>query len=1003
MMETPHLLLVILAFLSSSLQVNCDVPDGNLGLEELFSMCVNESRVEFSCKDRCGPSIPYSRCCQCDSECLSLGDCCLDYEHFCFLPPNHHHRARWVPPIPPVPDPWQFSSVSHDEEGDQTRLPDDEFLTDDFMVPPSVIGSYYPDFDMALRRSHRSEAKACVHVGFNRYFRLEKRCTDPSYIGSQLEEMCKMTEDWDFLSSLPVAVTNDTHYRNIYCAFCSGKQYKDIYLWNIAFDCETDIGDAHLHRGDLLNTIDVLMKLCEYDIVPTLAPGTQLPRSCMQFDNECMQHGGSTQSTCHQLCDTYTYPILVNGNWYKNVHSAYCGDEFLGKSINITCSFENAIPDYNIRPLSLPLLFMFSAKDGALLNNKGQELSTTHNSLFCGTNEWFDPFLRECRIIHCPGNSLVIDGVCVNDVNKSSSFEQCSTNNSFWKQKWSQQSIKNRSRSALLKVRAVSDHQSALNLIMVTFRVTLSSEKLNVEIQSLKSVSSSTRNSSHQIYDVAFELQPTDDTSDYTSMPSAIRRAMRLLVYDSELTMSVLSIEWQTYDSLDIYSDACKESHGDLFLMVLWAKDTTYYMDDQYDELFLNVNMFDQFIPRKLTIFSQNDKEWSRFDFQCCNSPLLCKQITFNSSEFDWENSVNGSLLHKASGIVISPDAFSLDGNRFVRVCKSIFDNETTTGNQIKDYSLDSQTYLTLIGNAISIISLLATLVTVCTFAKLRNLPGKIISCLSVSLLLANILLLVSFPTSSEWLCLLFGVSLHYAWLSVFFWANVLAVDLTRTFRVNSKRMVFRIKGNVQFIFYSMYAWLSPAVIVTIGLLVHFLIGRNIYSITGTCWLLPGQPIIYLFLTPFTFFMVVNTALFIVIMVSISKTKNEMDNVAESAINIQTRALSWLAVKLSFTLGITWTLGLVAALTDTPITWYIFNVVNSFSGLGVSVSIMGNGNVWKLWRAKIKCCSRTDVEGAKERKSVNLEKAASECRVSSATSGEQKTSGKQKTILNSEI
>ena len=53
----------------------------------------------------------------------------------------------------------------------------------------------------------------------------------------------------------------------------------------------------------------------------------------------------------------------------------------------------------------------------------------------------------------------------------------------------------------------------------------------------------------------------------------------------------------------------------------------------------------------------------------------------------------------------------------------------------------------------------------------------------------------------------------------------------------------------------------------------------------------------------------------------------------------------FLMLQLSFTLGITWSLGLMSAIANNDIIWYIFNVVTSLSGLGVSLSINANQKV----------------------------------------------------------
>ncbi|XP_030853120.1 uncharacterized protein LOC115929094 [Strongylocentrotus purpuratus] len=160
MMKTHQLLFVLLGFLSAHLHVDAYVLDEDSGLEELFTMCMNGSceSESFSCTNRCGSSLPNSRSCQCDHECLILGDCCLDYEHLC-IPLAIRHHTRMVASSLPVPDTSLSSSVSQEDEGNRAA----SSIGDNFLIPPSVIVANYPDFDLSLRRSHMHLGdRACV-------------------------------------------------------------------------------------------------------------------------------------------------------------------------------------------------------------------------------------------------------------------------------------------------------------------------------------------------------------------------------------------------------------------------------------------------------------------------------------------------------------------------------------------------------------------------------------------------------------------------------------------------------------------------------------------------------------------------------------------------------------------------------------------------------------------------------------------------------------------------
>ena len=89
---------------------------------------------------------------------------------------------------------------------------------------------------------------------------------------------------------------------------------------------------------------------------------------------------------------------------------------------------------------------------------------------------------------------------------------------------------------------------------------------------------------------------------------------------------------------------------------------------------------------------------------------------------------------------------------------------------------------LTSIGCIVSMISLVLLLITYILFPELRNLPGKIIINLAISLLLCQSVFFSAVKNDDPNSCYAVAVLLHFFVLSSFMWMNVMAFDVHRTF-----------------------------------------------------------------------------------------------------------------------------------------------------------------------------------------------------------------------------
>ena len=91
--------------------------------------------------------------------------------------------------------------------------------------------------------------------------------------------------------------------------------------------------------------------------------------------------------------------------------------------------------------------------------------------------------------------------------------------------------------------------------------------------------------------------------------------------------------------------------------------------------------------------------------------------------------------------------------------------------------------YITTVGLALSIACLSIVVITYVWFPKLRTMPGLVLLGLSLSLILHQALLLVSYlATSQSTACKGVAVLLHFMILSAFTWMTIMSYDVAKTF-----------------------------------------------------------------------------------------------------------------------------------------------------------------------------------------------------------------------------
>ncbi|CAF1145043.1 unnamed protein product [Rotaria sordida] len=154
----------------------------------------------------------------------------------------------------------------------------------------------------------------------------------------------------------------------------------------------------------------------------------------------------------------------------------------------------------------------------------------------------------------------------------------------------------------------------------------------------------------------------------------------------------------------------------------------------------------------------------------------------------------------------------------YIVVCKHDTYNGTTSGKKL-GFVEKAPGILSTIATFLSIFALAISLITFTLFSSLRNLPGCNTINLIIALMIGEILFLSQSLTimTTPSVCLLFALGIHFFYLASFFWMNVMAFDLWKTFHKGFSLYIYEIRERLPF--YALYAWGMPVIIVLIGII----------------------------------------------------------------------------------------------------------------------------------------------------------------------------------------
>ncbi|XP_037036896.1 G-protein coupled receptor Mth2-like [Bradysia coprophila] len=284
--------------------------------------------------------------------------------------------------------------------------------------------------------------------------------------------------------------------------------------------------------------------------------------------------------------------------------------------------------------------------------------------------------------------------------------------------------------------------------------------------------------------------------------------------------------------------------------------------------------------------------------------------------------------------------------------------------------------YWVLCGMFISVPFLVATIIVYTILPELRNVHGKSLVSYLCALVVGYVTLALIKLNGSTYiepvLCRTIGYITYFAFLSAFFWLNVISFDLWRNFcGIHSRRS--NTHDLKKFVYFSLYAWGSTMLMVAICIAMDNSpsVPTDFQPAIGIreCFLGTSRwsQLLYLYL-PIMMIMTSNLIFFVLTSWKIRKVQMEvekMTNKADSKIHRKNldkeRANHGLFMRLFIVMGVTWSMEPISWIISPEGTYfYPTDVMNAIQGVIIFFLFVLRARVkqlmvkrWQIWRGKL--------------------------------------------------
>lgn len=401
-------------------------------------------------------------------------------------------------------------------------------------------------------------------------------------------------------------------------------------------------------------------------------------------------------------------------------------------------------------------------------------------------------------------------------------------------------------------------------------------------------------------------------------------------------------------------------------------------------------------LPRNTTTTNSSGSENT-------NSSEPCFLIILHAGEY--RELENGSLTVNKSGsaegvLIFHPGEYQKYNESSMSICAENVD---------KTFEISFGPVISYISNvllALSVFCSIAHIVLYAVLPKMRNLPGNNLLCLTASLLISQLTFLTLIKAENRVVCVMAAITMHYLFLASFCWMNIMSFDIWRTF--STEFLVRRYSGDSTktFIKYSMFAWITPLLIVIVAIIADFSLPESLlanqdygpfvkklrpsYGHNNLCWIGQRLSLFVFFAFPVALIILCNLVLFTLTASTIwtqnkegnkfingnkrsgnngctnngtnakngedavnGKSKTPLHGVNSGSTKKSDKIRFKLYAKLALIMGLTWIWGFLSGFTEWDWLWYPFVIFNGLQGTFIFISFDCKSKIWHM--AKERC------------------------------------------------
>ena len=680
---------------------------------------------------------------------------------------------------------------------------------------------------------------------------------------------CEVARDQnDIVGLLPVHDSNKVVYKNIFCAQCHGKSIEDVTFWKLEAQC---LGPCPF---DPILGLPIPSGTGAGFIVRWPNDDVR-PRSCpAHFIDTC-----ASTVTDEQLiaaCNSYFAPIHFTPSYvypeypqpYRNPHCALCNGvaENLFTEICYNCVPEacsSAAPDEPCGASVCPRGVDFLTVE-ALFNFNNFENNEYGQTASCAQGTVFDPFLKECRSLSCPPDFVLVEETCQPlhppdpRINNSEIIGTDVSTKSF---------------SCLIGYLGVNS-PSELGIIQAVASelrqeiVTCIAEDIGCITTGTSTVSVALLfNTDMELSNFMGALEPELEANDHRTPLCNVTSVTTYIRYSRQF-------------ALPTYCDEFKANLSETF------------GTDSASQILLNYGQYE---------FNETTANYtSTIALSSClvNTVLNCTAtVALNQSEFVM-NTKDDSVYIEISNTSIVRNEYLLLSDGTIQICSTF---EPPPVPETRRSALD---ITAVVCGWLSVLCLIATLITYLVFATLRNLAGKAVMNLVIALLLGYLgLLLAGFFLDNDAACSAWAIVTHFFWIAAFSWMMLFAFNIARTFA--RRGVSTRRPGDRSFFKFMTFGWTIPSVVVAICLGLHFCKCTSIDFRYGnpdekSCFLRGPKAVLFALVIPISILLLLSVSFFLFMAVQLRQRRSagKMARTGTAAEQISYEAVIYLRVRL---------------------------------------------------------------------------------------------------------